>query len=277
MNAEETQRRIREIEKLRSRALYWRYGFTVALVLIVAVCLWTLYSDVHGLTDANSEKQKEFISQLNNNLNQDVVPDVQELVGRAVTEAKPGVEAGFKKINDRMPELSEASMKQLETLQTNLAQKGEKVLEDTYGTTLANQEKKIHAMYPDVTEDKVKTMVDNLTKAGQERIVHAHDALFSGHVQAIDGIVGSLDKIQREEPVNPSSEKSTWEMAILLLDLVKDDLQAMQPVDTTAGGKVKAGKVTVTSAKSGMAKAATKPAGHARPGKATKKEASNGY
>lgn len=208
MTGDEVKKKISELEALRSQARLWRIGATCAIVLIVVLCVGSLVNSVHNLFRPGPA-QDEFSSTLTTDLKRDVLPNVQTLATQAITDSKPEVETAFSKLNGRVPELTSASLKQLELLQHNLPERGDKVLNATYGVMLKKHEAKIKTMFPEATDENVAALVTNMTAEGQKQIVSANDTLFSKHMEALNGIVADLTTIQNTEPVSRTKTKPT--------------------------------------------------------------------
>lgn len=236
MNGSEVKNQIDELEKIRAQSRLWRTLTVLALLAIVVIGVGSIVSAVRGLFSPGAT-QEEFAGALSSNLQRDVVPQVQSIAQQAIAEIRPQVESELSKLNDRVPELTEASMKQFELLQKNVPDQAEKVLEETLGAALIKKEPKIRAMFPEVTEAKIETAVHNVSLEATERIMHAHDSLFAAHMTALNNIIGNLDKIQRSERVNPKDEKADWEMGMAIFDLVHDELKNLQPDSMKAKGK----------------------------------------
>ncbi len=241
MTSEEVQKKIQELEALRSQARYWRLGITAAIVLITVVCVGSLVNSVHSLFRPGPA-QDEFTSTLTADLKQNTLPQVQSIAGQALTESKPEIEASFTKLNTRVPELTSASLKQLTMLQHNLPERGDKVLNATYGTLLKKHEAKIRALFPEATDANVAALVDTMSAEGQTQIVSANNTLFSKHQAALTGIQNDLATIQNTETVTADEDQSNWEMALLVVDSFHDDLQGLQAEGAKPAAAPKIGK-----------------------------------
>jgi len=227
MQAAEVKKEIQELESLRAQMRWWRFGTMLVLLVIVIVCISMINSSVRGLTDPGTT-QDEFVQDVSTKLQETTVPKVQTLAAQTVAQLQPKVRTELGKLNDRVPELAEASMQEFELLQKNLPEKGEKVLNDSFGKMLETREPKIRQMFPDVDEAKVSTLVTNLVEEGHERIQLAHDRMFSQHLNSMNNIFEHILKIQGTEVTNPNEEQSNWEMAVLLVDIFADDLKKLQ-------------------------------------------------
>lgn len=239
MDSDEVKRQVQELERLRAEIRWWRLGSMLAILLITVVCVATIASAVNGLV-REGPRQQVFVDKVSEGFQQNVMPQVQTIASQTLTEIRPQVEAEFGKLNERAPEIAQASIKEFEILQRNLPERGEKVMTDTFGAMLKEKEPKIREMFPEATEENVAALVTNLTEVGQERVVLVNDKLFSGHMNAMNRIVEDLTFIQHAEAGNTKGMEPSWEMAILLLDLVREDLKELEPKTqpaTMPGGK----------------------------------------
>jgi hypothetical protein len=238
MNATEIEGRIRELDRLRSQARLWRVGSTVAIAAIAITCVSLIWGSVQGLLAAGP-RQEAFVSDLSGGLQRDVVPRLQDIAGRTLAETRPLVEAEFAKLNGRMPELTQASLKEMETLQNDLPGRAQKVAEATLVPVLRKQEAKVRAAFPEATDENVRALLDNLTAEATERSVAMNDALLGKHLSALNGIVSDMERIRLSEPrvaaADPAEEeRRNWEMGLAVFDVVRGDLKEMEPQRTAA-------------------------------------------
>src|SRR4051812_9037585 len=119
MDPSMTQTRIEELERVRKEIGYWRSGAFGIVAFAVAASVGLLYSDAHGLA-TEGPAQDRFVAKLKDGLNDQVVPRIKDVAGSALSEMQPIVQAEFTKLNERVPEVTEASLKQLDELQESL-------------------------------------------------------------------------------------------------------------------------------------------------------------
>jgi len=139
-------------------------------------------------------------------------------------------------------------MTELNALQNNISTRSEQALNESFSAQLKEREPKIRAMFPNATEEKVQTLIDNMSSVGAERIANANERLFSKHLNAMNGIVASMTTIQDSENVTTKGDKPKWELAIATLDILREDLKSMAPADVQASSTL------------GTASSAAKPA-----------------
>lgn len=229
MTAETVEQQIRELEKLKGQTRWWRRGAGAALALTAVVCIGTIANSVHGLMN-EGPTQQAFVTELSSGLQRNVVPSIENLAGQTLTEMKPEVEAEFRKLNDRVPEVAEVSLEQMELLQTNLPKRAEGVLMSSFGEMMSRKETTLREMFPEMTEEKVSLAATNLKDMAMERAGGLSDRLFSRHVTALTGIVGHMDRIQiAEASTIAEGEEADWEMALAVLDVVREDLRELEP------------------------------------------------
>lgn len=228
MDALTTEAEISELQNVRRQTGWWRLGAGVLTTIWVAGCFISVNDSVRGLFNPGP-RQEKFVSTLSTNVQNDIAPNVQNMVAQTIAEARPEVEASFVKLNGRVPELAQASVTELETLQTSLPRKGEKILGETFGTMIAEKEVKLREMFPDATEENIKALTTNLSDVAQAKAVSVNDKLFKRHQDALNGIVSHMEQIRMEEGKVPASPLGTnWEMALSIMDVVREDMRELE-------------------------------------------------
>lgn len=228
MNPDETRQQIETLAALRAQTKYWRLGVTLGILILVLGGVAIIINACYGLAK-EGPKQEQFIGELTTGLKRDVAPSVERIAKQTVNELKPAIEKELQKLNDRSPELVEKFNKEALLLQNNLPKRGEKVLNNTFGTMLKKREAKVREMFPDVTEQKVSTLLVNLTDATESQMHSLSDRLFGSHLKAMNGIFANLETIQKTETLNVADDVPTWEMAILVFDILRDELKDLEP------------------------------------------------
>lgn len=241
MESSTVQAEIRQLESYRQQAFWWRTGALLTLILVVGGSLYALNNSVRGLAQ-EGPTQEAFVSHFSEGLRTDVMPTVQTLASQTLTEIQPQIQAEFAKLNQRVPELTEATMKELQTLQTELPKSSEKTLDDSFRGLLESREAKIRQMYPDVTEEQVHTFVTNLQTTGETEIRSANDELFAPHQASLASIMEHMEAIRTSEAANTKGQDPNWAMGLAVFDVVREDLNALQPKGNAAKAGDKAAK-----------------------------------
>ena len=252
MTEEQAQKDVRQVENLRRQNALWRTCSTIAIIAIFGIGLGNIVSMGRSLMTPGP-RQELFTNELMGGLQRDVVPVLQQIAGRTLTETRPRIEEEFAKIGQRTPELTEAATKELQTLQTNLEARGGKVVEATLVPMLERRESKIKEMFPEVTDENIKTMVTTLGDEMTTRAASAHDTLFSKHVAAINGIVTDMETIRLSEKVTPGTEQANWELGLDVFDVIREDLRELEP---KPGAKTPPGPAAKPGTKSAAASSA---------------------
>ena len=224
MDATTTKQEIAEIRSMQRQAALWRTGASLLSILWVGACLLSLNDAARGLIN-KGPRQDEFVKTLSTNVQANIAPQAQDLAKQTLTESRPLIEAEFKKMSGRVPELAQASLNELKSLQTTLPEKGQKAIDATYGKMITEKEAKLRTEFPDATEDQVKGLATNLTKLAQERAVSVNNNLFGRHQALLTNIVGSMNTIKAQEPKTASNNdmQTSWDMAIAVLGVVQDE------------------------------------------------------
>lgn len=233
MSSDEVKKQIAELEALRTQVQRWRMFTVGGVLLVLTVGVVGIISSAVSLTKEGPEQQ-QFVDEFTGGLKKEVVPTVERIAKQTMVQMKPRVEAELKKLNARAPELGTAFKKEVDKLAVNLPNRGQKVLDGTFGEMLKKREPYIRKMFPDATEAKVSSLANTLVELGHE---HAHaisDRLFASHVKALGSITVHLDDIQRTEKVQTGDDVPTWEMGLLMVDLVRDDLKDLAPPEPDA-------------------------------------------
>lgn len=79
--------------------------------------------------------------------------------------------AEVKKLNQRTPEMAQASLDQMKLLGDNLPKRGEKVFNATFVRVFNEHESKVKTMFPEATEEQVAHLLTALTEEAQNQVV----------------------------------------------------------------------------------------------------------
>ncbi len=263
MDTTTTEAHIRELESVRKQINLWRGGAVGIVFVAILICVGTLYSDVKTLAQ-QGPGQEQFVQELQAGLNERVVPSLREEAGRTVTEMQPVVQAEFLKLNTRVPELTQASLQQIDLLQQSLPKKAADALNETFDAAIKQQEPEIRKMFPDVTEDQVKGLVENMTKVVNERGPDVANELLSSHITAIQNIHTNLVKIQEGDRSAATMRGDDWEMALAVFDVVRDDVKDLKLPNKEAAKMIADAAGKVSNAAEHVADTANKVSGTAK-------------
>lgn len=233
-STQEMSQKIQELQSTQSQVRFWRTLTVIAVILIVVTCVGLMSAAVTQLTTP-SASQEEFVRELMAGVNQDVVPQLQQIASSAAADIAPMVQDELNQLNLRAPDFAEAMRKELYQLTVNLTDRGEKVLNETVGDVVRKREGFLENEFQNVTRDKAETMADNLATIAHERIEHLSDTFFAEHIVALNRITENLHKIQQEELANVRHEVPNWEMALLFFDIVRDELRGIETLNVPTG------------------------------------------
>jgi hypothetical protein len=220
--------RIAELDKLRTELRWWRWGTSIAIAIVLVSCLWKLNNSVQSLTHEGPEQQM-FVSELNQGLQRDVVPNLQHTISSTITSVQPQVIDALKGLNGRIPDLTQTATNQFAILQKDLPAKSQQILSTTYGNLLAKRKDQIRKLYPNVTEEQIEAVLASLSDEGQKQLALANQELFGPQQRVLYRIMKNLDTIRAQEASNASKTDPSWEMGVIMLDLVRDDLKDLAP------------------------------------------------
>ena len=225
MEGSTTEAHIRELESVRKQINLWRTGSALVIVVTLAVCLGLLYSDAKALAQPGPT-QETFVTTLRDNLNEGVVPRLQETASRTVSEMQPIIQREFVDLNKRVPDVTKAAVTQLQELQKSLPDTASKTLTDTFDKALQGKEDTIRKMYPNATEEQVKTLFTNLLQVTNDKSVQLADGILQPHVTQLQTINDNLQRIAQTEP-NTGSNADDWQLGLAVFDVMRDDLKGL--------------------------------------------------
>ncbi len=239
MTPEEVATQVRELESARSQLRLWRTAIPLVAAGVISYGVFTIYDSAASLVTEGPPRE-EFVAAFTDGLNQEVRPVVERIAQQTFSETREAVNKELARLNDRTPEMAGALKKEVETLMHNIPRRGEKVLQASFGAMLKKREADIRKQYPDVTEQKVATLVQGLTDLTHQRIDHVTHQLFSPHLESLSGIMEDVAHIQRTEVINPKEDLASWDMALLVFDLIRDEFADlhMHEVDPAVPAKL---------------------------------------
>ncbi len=232
MNAEEVKQHIQELEKLQGQTRRFRLLTILALIVIVVAGVSAIIASAHSLT-VTGPTQNQFVDQLSANVQKDVLPVAEKIAGRSLARLKPAVETELQKLNARAPQIADAALKELDTMGGDLTVQAEKILDQTVGDTLKKREDKLRKMYPGVYDRQIAVLLDNLNAEAQDQLARTGEKIFTPHLDSIQSILASLEKIQKTEPIDLKQEIDPWQTAFLFFDVFVTEFKDLPAANAT--------------------------------------------
>jgi len=223
--------KIQELQNAQSQIRFWRTLTIVATILIVVTCVGLISTSV-GQLAADGPQHEKFLDALVDGVNQDVVPELQRIGAQAAADVAPLVQQELAKLNEQAPEFADTLRRELYNLSINVSGESEKILHDTFASVIERRRIWVERNFQDVTQEKLDTMVENLTQIIDERLRHFADQVFADHIVALNRITENLQTIQKAEMDNVRHDVPTWEMALLFFDVARDELAGMETMNT---------------------------------------------
>ena len=228
MTPDVTTRKIAELHALRSRISRWRMGTPIAIIVVVVFALMSIYTAGGNLARPGPTRD-EFVSRVQQGMNEDVVPIVRHVAYQTFQSTKSAVQDELQKISERTPEFSEAMYKEVETLVENIPMRTQEQLSDVLAESLAKQEDKIAEMFPEVTKENVHTLIERLVVLAENQTDTLSTKLFERHLISINNIIDDLEAIRKSETIRPDDELASWEMALLVFDILRSEFDEVHP------------------------------------------------
>ena len=250
---------IKELEALRSQLRLWRMVIPLATVAIVTYGVFSIYQAAADLV-VDGPPREEFVSAYTSGLNREVRPMVEKIAQQTFSATQKAVQKEIVRLNERTPEMAGALKKEVETLVHNIPRRGEKALQASFGVMVKKREAEIRKMYPDVTEQKIASLVLGLTELSQQGVDHITHQLFSPHLESLSHIMESVSHIQRTEAVAPQEDLASWDMALIVFDLIRDEFADLHVTEASVGSSAKHHKKSKPVAAKPAAQSNVKPA-----------------
>lgn len=222
------EQQIKEIQELRTQLQGWRWGLFGITVLVVISAIGTVNSAFHGLVD-KGPKQEQFVKTLTAELDRDVRPMVEDMTQQTIHEVQPEITAAFQDVNNQMPVLAEAALGELDQLQQNLPHRSEKVLREAFVAMLMKKEEQLHKMFPEATDEQIERLLTNLAESAGQEAGEAAVQLFGKHHDTLMAIHKDLEVISTKEAKNLEGVDPSWEMGLLVMDVLREDLERNRP------------------------------------------------
>ena len=228
MSPETTSNKIAELHSLRSQVTRWRLGIPLAVIAIITGCILMIYSSVESLATPGAA-QEEFVDNVKNGMEDRVVPIVKRAAYQTFHDTKNAVQDELEKLSDRTPEFAGLLRSEVEALVENVPSRTETELSEILADTLAKQDGKISELFPDAEEDRVAEIVSQLTAMAKDQADHVSDKLFEPHLVTINNIIEDLNVIRKSESIRPGDTLASWEMALLVFDVLRNEFSEVHP------------------------------------------------
>lgn len=247
METGKEQQNIQQLKELRGQLRAWKTGLLCTALAAVVLTIGSVHSSVNALVQKGPTQEK-FVKLVSEGIQEDVAPILSDMAKQTLNEVKPEVEASIERVNARMPELAQASLAELETMQDNLAKRGTVVLERTFVAMLQKKEDELKEMFPEATPEQIERLLTNLGESAGQEASEAAVEMFGRHHEKLEQINANLELIAEKERPHLQNVDPSWEMGLLVLDLFREDLNRMRP-DQPQLAKGQAPKATAVSQK----------------------------
>jgi hypothetical protein len=224
LNTETLDRQIDEIAAMRREARLWRLGTMAVSIVGMTVCLLVLRHSALKLVEPGPSRD-EFVSQLQANMGQQVVPEVQALTAQTFDRLMPRVKREFVKLQLRVPEAADKFRGEIELLQSNVIVRAEKPLQLTLNRVLQSREAQLRATFPELTEKRMEVLVSQLLDEGEEHLANIVTPIVTPYQHTLTAIMENLESIRASEEPALANDTPEWEVTFLCLNLLKDELK----------------------------------------------------
>ena len=256
MDSGKEQQQIEQLKNLKRQLRWWKTGIFCTGVFVVVASVGTVNSSVRGLIE-KGPKQDRFLKEMTASFKNDIAPLVEDMARDTVNEVRPQIQASFERVNARLPELAQASLQEMDTLQANLPKRGEAVLRKSFGDMLVKKEDELKAMFPEATDEQITRLLTNLGESASAEATNAAVELFGSHHASLERIHKNLELMSAKEK-NLEDVDPSWEMGLLVLDLFRADLEELRPGKDVLMAESTSIKAAQSTTKSATKETATK-------------------
>jgi hypothetical protein len=235
LTTDQVQQSIRELDQLASQMRKWRI---VTLLVVLAASFGfgaTLIRGAKALINPGPTRDK-FAQRFQQNLTNQILPEIKDQITHASSEVVPLVMTEIQNIRLQSPQYAAALQEQFNALKTNVPQRAQVILNGTVGKVVRDRESKVRGMYPNLTEDKVKLLVDNLVNEAGIRVIKVVDDACRPQQESLERIMTLLDDIHKIEADNVKEAKPTMETALVFLDLFQIEIAGPEAATEVKGG-----------------------------------------
>jgi hypothetical protein len=240
MKTEEANQQIQELEKLQRQTRHMRLVTVLALLAIVVAGVSVIINSAYSLILAGP-RQDVFVRVLSDNMKRDLLPVAQKIASQSAGHLKPVVDLELQKINARAPEVANVALRELNHIADELPAHADKVLDLTISDTMLKREAKLRQMYPDTSGEHVDLLLNNLALEIEDQLAHSGERVFDPHLNSIQNILTSLDKIHKSEPVANDRDIDPWQVTFMFMDVFVSEFKDIAP-SATAQPKAAASK-----------------------------------
>ncbi|HEY3416675.1 MAG TPA: hypothetical protein VGM23_07305 [Armatimonadota bacterium] len=237
-NESSVQAEISELTALRRQITIWRSSLFVVAVAIVVICILLLRGAVTSLSTPG-EKQRQFASMLGTEMQQNIVPQLKDVGAEAIRRVDINKQIAL--LNKRAPDVANQGLKEARLLATNLSGRGQQVIKTEFQQALKAQSATLKREFPEATDAQLTQLMDNLVTESQNQVIDITGNLFTPHIDAMNSIIDDIAAIKTVEGPAASAQVPTWEMAFLLVDIIRaeygPDPEPAKPAATTKSGK----------------------------------------
>lgn len=229
---------IDELCVIRRQIRIWRTSLFILALGIVLVCTFLIQDTVANLAREGA-KRDVFAQQLGAVMQNDIMPKIQEVGAEAIHSVDFNRE--ISQLNKRAPEVANVSMKELRLLAQDIPTQGKTILTEEFNTALQRQATTLQDEFPEASEADITEFLTAFTQETQTQLASVTDSLFTPHITTMNNIVADLMTIKTIEGPSAKAEVPTWEMAFLIADIARADIEEANAVlNAPAAGKEKA-------------------------------------
>jgi hypothetical protein len=239
MESPDIQADIAELRSLHRQIRIWRSSLVLILVVLLVTSVGVTINSAVSLVQ-ETKKRDVLVKALGTQFEKNIVPQVKEVGGDIVREFDLNGQIAY--LNKRAPDVVDAALKEMRGMSEEIPEHGKKILAAKFDAALQSRAAKLKETFPDADEDKINAALANITEQTQIQLTTITDDLFTPHIDAMNNIITDIEAIKKVEGKKASTDMPTWEMAFLIVDIVREDFKMPAPAQAVPAKAAKAGK-----------------------------------
>ncbi|MEC8929002.1 MAG: hypothetical protein VX705_07305 [Verrucomicrobiota bacterium] len=240
--------KIEALEEIRQQQRLWRYGTYVGALVFLVVVLVVISkarSFIPPTTDPNKlvEQTRSMLAKTNyqgqNNWEKlvlglkegwekDLRKDLTNILYTTTNSIAKNMVDPWVDLNKRSADVVKAANSELRQLETTLPQATETVIKEHLKEVILQQDKKLKQINPNAEKKQVELVLQQLIDLSGTHAEKISADLFSEHLVKLDKIFKDMETIHRKEQSGIKGAIPNWEMALLVLDILREEVRPLQ-------------------------------------------------
>ena len=239
---------IEALEEIREQQRLWRYGTYIGgliFLVLVLVIIFKVKSFIPPTTDpkqlvketktllvkkdyVGKNNWEKLVISLKKGWEKDLQTDLNNILHNTTNTIAQDLIKPWTNLNARSAEVVKAANDQLSLLEGTMPQATETVLRERLERVIRLREKKLKDINPEASKQEIETAVQLLINLGSKHAQAISDELFVDQLVQLDKIFKDMETIHQTERTGAKGEVPNWEMALMVLDILREEVRPLQ-------------------------------------------------